>query len=580
MGWSVIEELGIEYEPRHGDREVSRLQSPIYAAQAIDGSYLIVDELCSEKPIPFRMEYRTIRVDPRGNTVFDTSELGISDGYGCLVAGDSIAVLRRTTWELLLCSPGGNIDKRIDLTSLSKFMPRIVSWTDRDTFLIVFLDRSRRLDIVEIDRQGRLLWLLPRNRDVLGVPSSVQLLSTNTILVADAFCHAIWELDRQGEITWQFGNAGDPAKSPDRVSGATCARELTDGRRRLITDTRNHRLLVVDAEGKSIQVGPDTGQLCDPVYADFNRDGNLLVCDSGNARVVELDHQQQTVWQYGNPIRTRRHFCFPRSVEMTAAGQYLIADTANDRIVTAAAGCTPQEIKCGDVGLFWPRCVRSTPSGSLLIADGRGGRIVELGPNGQIMNELSEVKWNGVQPLEDPHDVRYLPNGNLLIADSPQDAVFEVDWSGNVRRAVGGDDTVNLSDPHSTQQLDDGRLLICDTGNHRILFVDSQGKCLDEVSTIDGGDFVLRLNLPKYSEVNPDGTLVIVDTGNNRVLAATMAGRLLWDITDLPDSQLPRLYQPRWAALLNRDEVVISDHFHHRIVHVRRNVDGDVNASI
>lgn len=91
---------------------------------------------------------------------------------------------------------------------------------------------------------------------------------------------------------------------------------------------------------------------------------------------------------------------------------------------------------------------------------------------------------------------------------------------------------------------------------------------------------MLRLNLPKYSEVNPDGTLVIVDTGNNRVLAATMAGRLLWDITDLPDSQLPRLYQPRWAALLNRDEVVISDHFHHRIVHVRRNVDGDVNASI
>ena len=147
MSWSVVEEVGIEYSSHSDAQSAQRLQSPIYAAQASDGTYLIVDEVCAEKPIPFRMEYRTIRVDARGQLVYDTMEQGIEDGYGCLVAGDSIAILRRTKWELSLISPHGNVTDCIDLTTFSKCIPRIVSWTNRDTFLIVFLDRSRRLDI-------------------------------------------------------------------------------------------------------------------------------------------------------------------------------------------------------------------------------------------------------------------------------------------------------------------------------------------------------------------------------------------------------------------------------------------------
>ena len=95
--------------------------------------------------------------------------------------------------------------------------------------------------------------------------------------------------------------------------------------------------------------------------------------------------------------------------------------------------------------------------------------------------------------------------------------------------------------------------------------------CVDSFETIDGGPFVLRMNRPRYLEVIPDGTMVIVDTGHNRVLATTLSGQLIWKISDLPGSPLPRLYQPRWATLVNRDEVVISDHFHHRVVHLRRN---------
>jgi hypothetical protein len=86
---------------------------------------------------------------------------------------------------------------------------------------------------------------------------------------------------------------------------------------------------------------------------------------------------------------------------------------------------------------------------------------------------------------------------------------------------------------------------------------------------------VLRLNRPRYAEVHPDGAMVIVDTGQNRVLITTLTGHLIWEISDVPGSPLPRLHQPRWATLVSRDEVVISDHFHHRIVYLRRSTCAD-----
>ncbi len=569
MSWSVVQELGIEYAPQVDAPQSRPLLFPVYTAQASDGSYLIVDEVCAEKPIPIRLEYRTIRVDSGGQVVFDTHQMGIEDGYGCLFDGDSVAILRRTRWELLLVSSQAAVTDTIDLTNFSKYLPRIVSCTDRQTFLILFLDRSGRLDIVEIDRHGRLLWYLPAHADFLGVPASLQLLPSNTILLADAFWSVVLEINRDGKVVWQFGKSGNPAKSADRVSGSTCVKARADGQR-LISDTRNHRLLLVEVDGTSTEVGLGDCELSDPTYADFSQDGHLLVCDSGNSRVIQLDNEQQVVWQYGSPIRTERRFSFPRSVQVTAPGKYLIADTANDRIVNATS-CGAETPAREDAELFWPRCVRKSPSGSLVIADGRNGRIVELSESGQILNQLERIQCNGSQGLEDPHDVRPLSNGNLLITDSPLDAVFEVDWSGQVHRMIGGDALIDLDDPHAAQQLEDGTVVICDTGHDRILFVDQRGKCIDAFETINGGDFFLRMKQPKYVEVIDDGTMVIVDTGNNRVLGSTTSGQLIWEISEISGSPLRHLHQPRWATLVNQDEVLITDHFHHRVVHLRRN---------
>jgi sugar lactone lactonase YvrE len=344
---------------------------------------------------------------------------------------------------------------------------------------------------------------------------------------------------------------------------------LADGRR-IVSDTRNHRILLVERSGAATRIGPEETELSDPMFADLSLCGNLLVCDSGNSRVIELEEGQRPVWQFGSTLRSKRYFSFPRSVELAGPARYLVADTANDRIVEASSNTCPQSLDCREAGLFWPRCVRRSPSGTLVIADGRRGRIIELRQEGHILRQLEAIQSGGGKAFVDPHDVRLLPGDHLLVTDSPNGLVVECDWEGKPYRVIGDRDAISLDDPHSAQKLDDGRIAICDSGNHRILVVGAQGQTIESIETIRGDDAICKLNLPRYAEVSDDGTLLIVDTGNNRVLATDLEGQLRWVISEVGGSPIAQLHQPRWATLVGPNEVVIADHFHHRVIHVRR----------
>ena len=568
MNWSIIFEAGIGTAPSSATRHENLLNHPISAEQSDDGTYLIVDALGKEKQVPFSFGCRTIRVNADGDILYDSLASGIDDGYGCQLDDGSIAILRRTKWELLLVSPEGTITGLLHLDRFSKRLPWFVSWTCNGTFLIVFLNRAYDQDIIEIDQQGRLLWFLPSHVKHVGIAASAQLTPSDTILIADPVRHVAIEIDRTGNVVWQFGETKHPSRAIDHLSSPFSIRLLKDGRR-VIADTRNHRVLLIDVDGTSCEVMPHDGTLSDPQYVYMLDNGNCLICDSGNARIIEVDKQGYIVWHYGSSVVSRRLLSYPRSVEVTRSRGYLVADTAHDRIIEVIDGEIRERHFKGKPELFWPRCVRMLPSGSLLIADARNHRIVEVSADGQVIREISHIDLNGPIELQDPHDVRALPDDRLLITDSQQDLVVIVDWSGYVHQAVGGNGSVSLDDPHSAQQLEEGTIVIADTGHHRIVMVDPHGKEIREISSIHADSSSLRLHHPRYVEVAQDGTMVIADTGHNRILAATLTGRFIWEFSQVPDSTLPFLNQPRWVKLINRNEVVICDHFNHRILHVR-----------
>lgn len=568
MSWALIRELGIRCGSARDEQSGEVLLAPSFVEQAADGTCLIVDELGIEKAVPFRFECRTIRVRRDGSIIYDTLSAGFTDGCGCLMADGHTAILRRTAWEILIVSAKGEICERIGLGTCSKRMPRFLSWTHRETFLIVFLDRSGNLDVVEIDRRGRLLWYLPSSGFNLGVPKSLQLLPSGNILIADEFRHVSVELDRRGQVVWQFGEVGNPSDRPDRLSNPRSARRLSDGTH-LFADTRNHRVLAIRSDGEA-SVRYVQGGLCDPSYVDALPNGNCLICDTGNARVIEVTESGEIVWEYGNRKASSRSFSYPRSVELSQEGAYVVADTAGNRVVRIRDDSVDEWPIDDEKALFWPRCARILSTGSVLIADARHSRILEVSARGTVLNKLCHDRVTAPHTLHDPHDVWLLDTGRLLITDSSGDVVIEADWGGRVFRSIGREDKVQLKDPHSAQALNDGTIIICDTGNNRIVFVDEAGDIVKEIEAIHGDAGWMRLYGPRYAEVGDDRCLVIADTGNNRVLACTVDGEFVWELSRIPESSIPLLHQPRWAHLRSRDEVIVSDHFNHRIVHVRR----------
>ncbi len=564
--WALVNEIGIEADSNPVTD--SQLCFPSFAAKAADGSCLIVDELGTEKIVPFRFESRTLRVNNQGVIDQKLPLTGIDDGFACLLDQNCTAILRRTKWELMIVSDLGVVKNRMPLSSFSKRMPRYVSWTDQATFLIVFCNRVGEVDIIEIDQRGELLWFLSPHAGQIGLAASVQWLVNDTFLIADPYRHVVVEIDRGGNTVWQFGQAGEPSQARSRLSSPSSARAMPDGRR-LIADARNHRVLLVSQDGTANQLDPEDGSFCDPLFADVLDNGNFLICDTGNQRVVETDPTGGIVWQFGNNFPQRRTLSYPRSVEVTKNGQYLVADTAHDRIVEFEAGQVRERPVQAKPPVFWPRCARALPSGGILIADGRNGRILEIAAAGHVLRELSEIALDGRMALRDPHDVRMLPNGHLLIVDSSRDLVVEADWSGKVYRAIGAGGDLRLSDPHSAQLLSDGRVVIADTGQHRILIVAPDETSVSEFYAIDSDTACFRLNFPRYVEVNENGTMIVADTGNNRVLGATIDGRFIWEFSIVPGTRLSRLNQPRWAQLIGDCELVICDHIHHRILHVK-----------
>jgi hypothetical protein len=567
-GWRVVHELGIAYASAGRDT-ATELNYPILAERASDGSTLIVDKLGIEKSLPFWMEYRTLRVARDGRVLYDSQARGITDGYGCLMRDGGIALLRTSTWAVDLLSPEGTRLHTLSIAAVAKQPPILIASTDRDSLLVAFVDRLFEVEIAEIGLDGDLRWHLPASGHRFGCPGSLQRLSNGNLLITDEFCSTATEIDRTGSVVWQFGKEKDPSRRPDRLSNPHFACALPDGSR-LMADTRNHRLLAVRGSAAAEEIGPRDTELCCPTSVAPLDNGRLLVCDAGNARVIELDAERRALWQFGGSGVERRAFSFPRSVECSGARGYLVADTANDRVVELRGDGVRVWPTPGAAQLFWPRCARLTPTGSLLVADGRNSRVVELSATGEVLNELRHVALEGGLPLRDPHDVQQLADGTLLLADASLDLVAVVRWSAEVLWAAGRGNGVQLNDPHSAQLLRDGSILVCDTGHSRVLRLDQHGQVIEQRHLLRNGPVCYRFNRPRYAEITDDGAWLVVDTGNNRVLGADPDGENGWELSRLPDSPIGWINQPRWARQIAPDELLVTDHLHHRVLHLKR----------
>lgn len=260
---------------------------------------------------------------------------------------------------------------------------------------------------------------------MLTLPTDVTRLPNGNTLITDGgdwagFGSEVIEVNPDGRIVWMY----------DRGLIFAHSAKLTAQGHILISDTTNNRILEVDREGKTVWTSESwrggLGTLSDGSRFDYPNDaeetpeGRILVSDRNNDRILEFDREGRIFWVYDKLIR-------PHNADRLPSGNTLVADSDANRVKEI----DPQGTVVWEYGdgsqktLHWPRDADRLPNGNTLIADSKNHRIIEVDRKGKTV-------WAYYTPTPShPYEADPLPNGNILVSNQFFHAAVEIDRGGN-----------------------------------------------------------------------------------------------------------------------------------------------------
>lgn len=235
----------------------------------------------------------------------------------------------------------------------------------------------------------------------------------------------VFIVDPQGNIIWQYGQAGVAGSGPNQLNTPVQALFLINfpghpGPHVLIADQANERVILVNLNhriewqyGTTGVSGNGPNQLNNPNSGEVLENGHILIADEGNNRVIEVKPNGQLVKQF------------------TAGGT-----------VNGAA--------------FASRL----PNGDTLITDSNNNRIVEVNGNDQVVWQYFTNLQAGSNPTPLPTRAVRLHNGDTLISDQFNDRVIEITPAGKIVFDQGdlnmpGDGFNQTNGPYDAKQIGD-----------------------------------------------------------------------------------------------------------------------------
>src|SRR5579859_1584228 len=202
--------------------------------------------------------------------------------------------------------------------------------------------------VILVDRTGNIVWqygqfgVAGSGPNQLNVPVQNTWLPNRHVLITDQANERIIEVDVATKaIVWQYGTTGISGNGPNELNNPNCA-ELLENGHILICDENNNQALEVTHTTPSTIIHTYTiagGMLFSGVaFASRLPNGHTLITDSGNARIVETDENGNVFWQYftnTDPNSNPRGGTGPlptRALRLRN-GNTLISDQYNHRVI-------------------------------------------------------------------------------------------------------------------------------------------------------------------------------------------------------------------------------------------------------
>lgn len=316
------------------------------------------------------------------------------------------------------------------------------------------------------------------------------------LLIADGKANRIIEVNVKKHIVWEMTGIQDPDDIQVYAPGKL-----------LVNQESYDRVVAIRMRTKSItwsyghlgrsSLGPRAATLTGPGYINNPDDsymlpnGDVLIDDANNQRVLVVTPGGRVAWQYGT-IDPSTHLGVPGVIP-----GYLIGP--NDDVPQADGN------------------VLITNVGNDAVANSHS--VEEVTPSGRIL-------WRMALPLQYPSDALKLPGGSLLVADWVHPGhIYLFGPRGHVRWSYTPTGAQALNHPSSAQLLENGDVLICDDHSDRIVVVQPTGPTRGRIvwqygqtgvaGTAPGQLFDASGVITVTPALNPEGTAPGYDPAGN-----------------------------------------------------------------
>ncbi len=253
----------------------------------------------------------------------------------------------------------------------------------------------------------------------------------------------------------------------------------------LIADRGNGRLLVVSSTGSTLWRFPTSGSL--PRGQGFAADDAFLAPDGKSIVANDEGHHvidridiatRRIVWQYGHygrPGRAAGYLNTPDDAYPLANGDVVVADIRNCRVIEIAPskqivrqwGTTGRCVASAPTAYASPNGDTPLPDGGLLITEIHGARVVRLSATGKVIFDIHV-------PVAYPSDAHLDAQGNVVVADySTIGAVVAVTPHGHLLwRYAPRSGNGRLNHPSLAVPMPDGTIVINDDFRARVVVLD------------------------------------------------------------------------------------------------------------
>jgi outer membrane protein assembly factor BamB len=254
----------------------------------------------------------------------------------------------------------------------------------------------------------------------------------------------------------------------------------------LIADRGNGRLIVLDAAGRIVWTFPTAGSFPHPTPfnaddAFFSPDGKSITAnDEGRHVIYRIDiATRKVVWEYGHLGQVGSapgYLNTPDDAYGLANGDIVVADINNCRILQIAPdksivrqwGRTGVCATNAPLTYGAPNGDTPLPDGGLLVTQINGHRVERLAPDGKVL-------WDIQVPIAYPSDAQLDRNGNVVVAGftDPGAVVCVNPTTGKVvwlYRPTSG--AGRLNHPSLAMPLANGYVSINDDDRNRLVVLD------------------------------------------------------------------------------------------------------------